>query len=338
MSKIFYVNFNRNKPFQVEEIRIVKFNLSTHAIVKFSNIFICKGVMNHLKNNENNYFRKNLNNFNKNSSHTLDINYIYDITDLKNSEWYAIILRNLETAFHDINQIKEICEKIHMSNYIILPPQKIFSSLCSLIVVEDLDIAENVCINLNKFSICFGFSSRKLKAHIHPKSSKIRLNPEKSHFSVFLNSQLATELKPEDQSEVLKRIHENNKRLMELEKERGIDIVKESGLKDLPLRDSIRVGKTLSVFSTGDRERTNKDLTHSLLNNFLTDSNPNKIPQSSNHSVKNKKFSSKKSIKSNEMNDPYEENINRNFIPNINRFFKAFREDKFSFNSDTNNI
>lgn len=52
-------------------------------------------------------------------------------------------------------------------------------SLCSLLVVEDLEKAEMLCLKLHHFQV----DGRQVKAHVHPDSRLIR--PPDSHHSIF---------------------------------------------------------------------------------------------------------------------------------------------------------
>lgn len=75
--------------------------------------------------------------------------YAFDLLDMKNSEWYGVVLRNIPEKCSHENL------KNHLTNYSkninsLLPAMKIKSSYCTLVVLNSIEDAEKICIHLNK--------------------------------------------------------------------------------------------------------------------------------------------------------------------------------------------
>jgi hypothetical protein len=102
--------------------------------------------------------------------------------ELTLSRYYAVILRNLPQNCSQ-EEVKNFCESRVAGVLYALQPIKIKNSVCSIVVFRDLDDAENLCIALKKDH---SSKNKKMKVHVDPRSSKIRRNNEKSHFSKIL--------------------------------------------------------------------------------------------------------------------------------------------------------
>lgn len=80
----------------------------------------------------------------------MEVVYAFDSLDMENSEWYGVILRNIpEKVTCEIlkNYLFNITKK--SINYL-LPSIKIKNTYCSLVVLNSLEDAENICKSLNK--------------------------------------------------------------------------------------------------------------------------------------------------------------------------------------------
>jgi hypothetical protein len=91
-----------------------------------------------------------------------EIMYCYFISDLKNSEWYAVALRNLDFNCSK-EKIKDFCSIITPGVLYVLQPKIIFESLCTIVVTQELDDAEKICVYINTREIKDIFSGRRLK-------------------------------------------------------------------------------------------------------------------------------------------------------------------------------
>ena len=136
----------------IGEIIIYKNEIKTYCFIKFYSKFICELI--------HNFFNEKfiLNNFPlKNSENSLiNINYCYDLTDLKNSLWYSIILRNLPNDL-EAHNITQLCKNFYPGILYTLPPKEIYGQKCTIVVLDDCDEAEKLCFNLNNKEINFGF-------------------------------------------------------------------------------------------------------------------------------------------------------------------------------------
>jgi hypothetical protein len=87
----------------------------------------------------------------------------YDITDKKKSNWYAVIIRNLD----QVDQIEKI--KYFIDSFVpgrceyVLDPLNWNENLATVAIMKDLDDAENLCTAINSNEIYSVFTGRKLK-------------------------------------------------------------------------------------------------------------------------------------------------------------------------------
>jgi hypothetical protein len=80
--------------------------------------------------------------------HSQNVFYCYDLTDCKKSYWYAVVLRNLDVNCNT-EKIKEFCGMITKGVLYCTKPEKVLDSICAIVVIEDLDDAEKLCIYIN---------------------------------------------------------------------------------------------------------------------------------------------------------------------------------------------
>jgi hypothetical protein len=114
----------------------------------------------------------------------ISVYYAYDLLELTNSAWYAVILRNIP-ATATIDNIKQFCSAHTTAVQYIINPIQIKNSMCTLAILTDLDEAEKLCKALNKKEL----GKRKwLKVNLHPKCCRVRKGIEKSHYSQYFKS------------------------------------------------------------------------------------------------------------------------------------------------------
>ncbi len=87
----------------------------------------------------------------------INVFYCYDITDLKNSLWSAIILRNLPSNLQAL-QITQFCQNINKNVLYSLPTKEILNQNCTIVILDDCDEAERLCYNLNNKEYAVGFN------------------------------------------------------------------------------------------------------------------------------------------------------------------------------------
>jgi hypothetical protein len=91
------------------------------------------------------------------------VNWAYDKLDLKNSGWYGVILRNVPPKCTSENIQNQCSARGERVSYAIKPHQ-IRNQFCSIVVLENLEDAEKLCISLNQKEIA---KNKFLKVLVH---------------------------------------------------------------------------------------------------------------------------------------------------------------------------
>lgn len=146
MKDILQNNQNRISPCEIRIFSHEDEGIKTYyALCKFENIFQCE------------YIYKSKNEY----SHKMQ--YCYDATDMSNSNWFCVVIRNIPYSrkddFIDI-YCKDFIDQIDHPISMI----KISSVLCFGIVMNSLEAAEKLCKALN--------GKDGMKAHLHNKTCK----------------------------------------------------------------------------------------------------------------------------------------------------------------------
>ncbi len=106
----------------------------------------------------------------------------YDATEIKDINFYSVILRNIPSSYNTIDKIQYFCFSLLRSSHetnlndikkhilFIQNPVLVKSSLCTLITLDSLEACERLCVEVDKR---FTNNQNVTKAHLHPKSSKI---------------------------------------------------------------------------------------------------------------------------------------------------------------------
>ncbi len=90
----------------------------------------------------------------------------YDITDKKKSNWYAVIIRNLDQV-DEFEKIKYFIESLVPGGCeYVLDPLNWNENLSTVAVMKDLEDAEKLCIAINSNEIRSVFTGRKVKVKI----------------------------------------------------------------------------------------------------------------------------------------------------------------------------
>ena len=126
--------------------------------MKFYSKLICELIYNFL----NNKTKQNFYPLRNSEQEAINVLYCYDLTDLKNSLWYAIVLRNFPTNLQAM-QITQFCKNLYSGVLYALPTKEIYNQNCAVIVLNDCDEAESLCSQLNNKEYCLGY---KLKVFI----------------------------------------------------------------------------------------------------------------------------------------------------------------------------
>lgn len=147
----------------LNEAVIMSFNSVNFCLTKFDSVDLCNTAFEALS-----------------SMTKLNIKYAYDITDIKESMWFAVIIRNL--PFKDVDQIGKLCNQFlkknkQMVKYIV-SPKEIKGVICCIAIMNDLESAENLCRD---------FKFKTVKVNLHPKCCQIREDIQHSHFFNFFN-------------------------------------------------------------------------------------------------------------------------------------------------------
>ena len=170
----------KNKQLSFNSIKIFNWNKKKTAWVKMNNFSDCESIATFF------YHPIKQNIPTKNSKgEKLDIFLAFDLLEITKSNWYGVILRNLPQNCSD-ESIRQFCDSYVRDGvkYCIYPIM-IKEVYCSIIVMNDLEDAENLCMALNGMEV--STKGRKIKVNYHPKICKIRNNVEASAFSSMFN-------------------------------------------------------------------------------------------------------------------------------------------------------
>jgi hypothetical protein len=93
-------------------------------------------------------------NYYSESSSSANVKYCYDLTDKKDSKWYAIVIRNIPRTISDdqlLQVLRDNCTNGKVSY--LLQSKNIGLSRCSVAVLDNLESAERLCVDYNKKDI-----------------------------------------------------------------------------------------------------------------------------------------------------------------------------------------
>ena len=164
----------------IKDITIIEWSKKRCAWVKIEKFNICESIANffyyHIKKK---YPSKN------SKGEKIEVFLSYNLLELTKSNWYGIIIRNIPQS-NSADAIKNFCEKYVNKDSVkyCSPPVLIKNIYCCIVVLNELENAEKLCINLNNFEIS---KKRKLKVNFHPLICKIRNNFSGSFFNSMFN-------------------------------------------------------------------------------------------------------------------------------------------------------
>jgi hypothetical protein len=164
----------------IKDITIIEWSKKRCAWVKIEKFNICESIANffyyHIKKK---YPSKN------SKGEKIEVFLSYNLLELTKSNWYGIIIRNIPQS-NSADAIKNFCEKYVNKDSVkyCSPPVLIKNIYCCIVVLNELENAEKLCIKLNNFEIP---KKRKLKVNFHPLICKIRNNFSGSIFNKMFN-------------------------------------------------------------------------------------------------------------------------------------------------------
>jgi hypothetical protein len=109
---------------------------------------------------------------------TITVSWCYN--RLYTEPWITIVLRNIPT--NDTKAIHKTCTRKGERVRYITQPILIKEQWCCMVIVEDIEDAERICLRVNNTTVD---KKGKVRAHIHPSSTMNRKNKEKSHNTLF---------------------------------------------------------------------------------------------------------------------------------------------------------
>jgi hypothetical protein len=80
------------------------------------------------------------------------VDWAFDKTDLKDSKWYAVILRNVPPLCN-VDVIRNQCSLRGEKVLYVVSPVLIKSQYCSIVVMDDINDCEKICFALNNKEI-----------------------------------------------------------------------------------------------------------------------------------------------------------------------------------------
>lgn len=117
---------------------------------------------------------------------------------LHSETWVAVVLRNIPPCDANLKAIRRNCTKRGEKVKLVTPPASVKGQWCCLVVVQDVEDAEKICMRVNNYA----FDKGRIKAHVHP-SSNMRRSGEKSHNVLFAHME---EYLPRDYSLTSKKV------------------------------------------------------------------------------------------------------------------------------------
>lgn len=146
----------------IRELRIVSINKQDFSLIKFDSIECCQDA------------------FNKISAYGTRVSYCYDGTDLFDSNWYSVVIRDVPTNF-SIEEIKSTYfHDFEKQITRTIGPALVGGTNSCLFVTKSLEMAEKICYFTN-------ITYAEIKAHLHYKTCRTRFNKEKSHFADYFS-------------------------------------------------------------------------------------------------------------------------------------------------------
>ena len=144
----------------IEEIRIFNIDMVKFAHVLFTKTIDCEKVFSFFNHPVKLQNYPTLNSLQE----VISFSYCYDLTDIRDSKWFAVVLRNLDTDC-EVEKIQNFCKGFvgESSVFYALPPEIIYDSACTLVVLDDLDSAEKLCSAINLQQIRGIFTGKILK-------------------------------------------------------------------------------------------------------------------------------------------------------------------------------
>eukprot|EP00826_Nyctotherus_ovalis_P058833 TRINITY_DN8127_c0_g1_i2.p2 TRINITY_DN8127_c0_g1~~TRINITY_DN8127_c0_g1_i2.p2 ORF type:complete len:225 (-),score=50.99 TRINITY_DN8127_c0_g1_i2:125-799(-) len=157
---------------------------------------------------------------------------------LHSESWVAVVLRNIPPSDANLEAIRKNCTKHSEKVKLITPPTSVKGRWCCLVVVEDIEDAEKICLRINNYA----FDKGKIRAHVHP-SSDTRRSGERSHNVLFAHMQ---EYVPKDHPLASKKI-EGQPTKKAIRKQKEVPKTKHKQIRD-SLLDLNESRKEMPVF------------------------------------------------------------------------------------------
>lgn len=136
---------SNQKQIKPREVRIFKHGDQSYVLAKFDKKTDCEKIYQWHK---------------KGSS---EIKYCYDGTDVPDSNWYCVVIRNIPVNAMR-NFIEEKCSEFRDNINQELGMMKISGIICFAVVMKSLESAQQMCLSLN--------GKGNMKAHLHWKTCK----------------------------------------------------------------------------------------------------------------------------------------------------------------------
>lgn len=115
---------------------------------------------------------------------TIEVYLAFDLLEVTMSNWYGVILRNLPSKC-DTSSISDFCDSYAKGGIkYCLEPAIIKDCNCCILVMNDIENAEKLCIDLNKNKVGI---NKTMQVNFHPQMCKIRKNHEDDYFRGMFN-------------------------------------------------------------------------------------------------------------------------------------------------------
>ncbi len=150
----------KGKSLSTEDIRVLTVDNHKFAFIQFGKKEECQMLYNYFNHPEKILKYPSLNS----KREVMKFSYFYNLTDLKDSKWYGVILRDLDKLC-DRDKIATFCESMGEGVVDVLDPVYIKDCLATIVIMNDLDFAERLCTSINQSEIKGLFSGRLLKVN-----------------------------------------------------------------------------------------------------------------------------------------------------------------------------
>ena len=254
----------------------------------------------------------------------IEVFFAYNVLELTKNHWYGVILRNLPVNCNNKSLYNFTEQKVENGIKYCSNPVTIDNLCCALVVCKELGYAEKLCYDLNNSEI----NNKKIKAHLHPNTCKIRNEENYKNFDTFSKNGYQYNNKANESEKCL----EYSKNFMEFFFPNYINSIfnnknkkKEEENKQINSDKNKIINKNAKTIKENMEKETKKkkdmDLANSIFN-LVKKSNSSSFSQKSANKYKTTKINNNTTTKIEKKNPNNILNINNNLQLNSNEIIQ----------------